>query len=105
MPDDEKIMDMIATQQEEQGSKLERKMELRSKIMQINQMQALMETMMQSSDDVIRMKAIALDGKINSTDFRANSPSIQFNAKNFELSSKLDKDNEKRPKSPTKTKK
>jgi hypothetical protein len=58
--------------------------------------------MRESNNDVIRMKAIALDGKINSDDFRAQAPSIQFNAKNFELSTQLDAENEKRPKSPLK---
>ena len=62
-------------------------------------MQMVMTKQRESAEKKMSMANVALDGKLDREQFMQEKPSISFSKRNFELSERLDSENEKRPKS------
>lgn len=84
---------------DEAAEKIRRRLEFVKKVERSKAIGESLTLLRRQSEEQAKNSGVSPDGKLNRAEFLEQTPSIEFAAKNFELSQKLDLENEKRPKS------
>ena len=81
-----------------ESEKLQRKIEIRRKLKNFVRMNEGCRRLVENAQHMLELKQYSPDGKINREVYLSQKPRIDSVQKNFDLSTKLDVENEKRPK-------
>ena len=91
----QKVSELTRQEQE----KLERKINVKNKIMAMGRMNKMLTTLRENSEMVLQMKQVSLDGRLPRGILLKNRSDVKFDKATFDFTKDLDAKDEKRPKS------
>ena len=93
----EELREKLAQEASGTNEKLARKARLKQKIFALGKMKAMLGSLRENSEVILKMKQVSLDGKLPRGILLENRSGMKFDEKTFNMTKDLDAQNEKRP--------